>query len=494
MFQPHVRDRSSAEAVASDLERQPHLFMRLAENALVVAENLRHNYFRNTAAFVSHLRRAMARDQPIFQTHFVGDTRWLDLQGEVVTFIDGGVGQVQLSNRTPILLRVGSYSVRTGERSLSERETFGYYPIILGDLEGGTRTRKDFIDIVRITAELLGGLSALEQMPHLDVLMFHGPLVNLLDLYAGHSPFTESDIDLFLNQYGHHPQSARLLKEEFLIEARRSIYPRLTADARIWSDRRLFEPLSWISFLYRRLLHIAKARSPKPLIIGVVEQEEMRQFSEHIVLPRVFRGLADKRNHDYFITMYGRTDLTSASALLDRLGYSDALLLALLLDPGHYSEPWQIDKTQAQTTGSIRLPGDNRQSRVDWQALHPPSPVGFPAVTGCYVHVSEMTEPIRIEVFSDLADEQIEPAARRAYLYARLLPGYGFPVGLEIADKYAHVPTWLTSAYGKLIRYHLSVSLQMGEISDAQMQRLMVQAMYVTNRDWLFRPKSTRAE
>lgn len=55
-----------------------------------------------------------------------------DVQNEVVTFIDGGVGQVQLASRAPILLRVGSYRVRTGERRLSEREQFGYYPVILG--------------------------------------------------------------------------------------------------------------------------------------------------------------------------------------------------------------------------------------------------------------------------------------------------------------------------------------------------------------------------
>jgi hypothetical protein len=47
-------------------------------------------------------------------------------------------------------------------RALSVRS---YYPVILGDLEGGSKERKDFIDIVRITAELLGGLAALDRTP-----------------------------------------------------------------------------------------------------------------------------------------------------------------------------------------------------------------------------------------------------------------------------------------------------------------------------------------
>lgn len=189
------------DGVREALQRQPHLFVRLAENALTVTESLRDNYFKNTAEFVTALRKAMNRSDPLFSVHSVIHANWQELLGEVVTFIDGGVGQVQLSSQVPVLIRVGSYCVRTGERQLAEREKFGYYPIILGDLEGGSKERKDFIDIVRITAELLGGLSILERTPHLSVLMFHGPLVYLVGGYAGHTPFTNKDIDLFLRHY-----------------------------------------------------------------------------------------------------------------------------------------------------------------------------------------------------------------------------------------------------------------------------------------------------
>jgi hypothetical protein len=139
--------------------------------------------------------------------------------------------------------------------------------------------------------------------------------------------------------------------------------------------------------------------------------------------------------------------------------------------------------------GNIALPGEVGTSQVDFSPLKS-GKIGFPAVTACYVHVSETTEPVRVEVFSELGQGQIVEAARRTYLYSRLLPGYGFPVGLDIADKYAHVPSWLTDAYGKLIRHHLGVSLQKGEISDEQMRRILVQAIYMTHRDWLFRPKA----
>lgn len=487
-------ERATEEAVRADLQRQPHLFMHLAENALTVAESFRANYLKNTAEFVAQLRRAIqqssdARSEPILTIHQIKDAVWSQVSGEVVTFIDGGIGRVQMSSQVPILLRVGSYCVRTGERRLSEREQFGYYPVILGDLEGGSKERKDFPDIVRITAELLGGLAALERTPDLRVLVLHGPLVYLMSAYAGHTPFTERDIDLFLQHYAPDAQKSRALKEDFLSEAKLDIYPNMTDRAHEWSNRRVFEPLSWIAYLYRRLIRAAKKHNPVPLIVGAVERGELREFSEKQLLERVFRGLRQKGNENYFNEIYGRTDLINPKSFLDKLGYNDSLLLSLLLAPGERSEGWEIAKYDGLRTGNVSLPGEAGTTRVDFSFLQP-NPFGFPRVHGCYVRVTENSEPIRIEVFPELGDDQMTEAARRVYLYARLLPGYGFPVGLDIADKYAKVPNWLTSAYGKLIKHHLGVSLQQGEIKDEEMRRILIQAIYMTHRDFLFRPQS----
>lgn len=485
------------EKVLKDLQHQPHIMIKLAENALLVSESLRDNYFKNTAKFVRHLRGAMKqaargeRTDQILNVKAIDDLGWLAVQGEVVTFIDGGLGQVQMSSPVPILLRVGSYQVRTGERHLGEREQFGYYPVILGDLEGGSKERRDFPDIVRITAELLGGLSALKRTPDLRVLMFHGPLVYLMNAYAGHTPFTEKDIDLFLNHYAQEPGLAKQLKEDFLTEAKLDIYPKMAPGrSDEWIEKMLFEPLSWIAFLYRQLIKEAQKRKPKTIIAGVVERGELREFSERVLLERIFRNLRKNEKENYFNELYGRKDIKSPKALLDRLGYTDALLLSMLLEPGQFSESWEINKYGGLTKGKISLPGESYTSEADWSCLKASSKIGFPKVRGCYVKVSETTEPFRVEVFDKLGADQILEAAQRAYLYARLLPGYGFPVGLDIADNYAHIPNWLTDAYSKLIKYHLGVSLQSGEISDAEMRRILVQSIYMTKRDWLFRPNN----
>jgi hypothetical protein len=326
--------------------------------------------------------------------------------------------------------------------------------------------------------------------------MFHGPLVYLMGQYAGHTPFSERDVDLFLHQYAVDPATGREMKEEFQQQAKVWLYPSMAPErSDVWAAERVFEPLAWIAYLYRRMIRTARSRHPVPIVAGVVERGDLSEFSRDVVFNELFRRIRTNNRETYFNEMFGRSDLTSAEAMVERLGYSDSLLLAMLMTPGQFSEPWKVAKYRGLRRGDIRLIGSPSKETADWSCLAPWTEVGrsygFPAVTGAYVHVSDRTEPIRVEVFSDLGESQICGAVKRAYLYAQLLPGYGFPVGLDIADKHAHVPAWLTDAYGKLIRFHLSASLQRGEITDTQMQRILVQAIYMQHRDWLFRPDAS---
>lgn len=470
---------------------QPHILIKLQENALTVAESLRGNYFQNTAKLIDFLRQQNQSHQ-LFKIDNVNSPKWSDFKNEVVTFIDGGVGQVEMESPVPILIRVGSYKVKTGEHDISRREEFCYYPIIFGDLEGGSKERKDFVDIVRITAELIGAIAALERTPDLKVLMIHGPLVYMMNAYAGHSPFTENDIDLFLSNYAGSPEFAQKLKSDFLKEAELD-YPKLTSHYKDFIDKKLFEPLTWIAFLYKRLIQEAKSkkRKIKPLIMGVIERNNLREFSLRI-FDKIFNNIRKNAQSNFFNDLYGRTDLNDPKVLLERLNYTDTILLSMLLETQEFSEAWTINnKYETFRDGQIFLPNESSKKDYNWSYLKPSSrnKITFSRVTGFYLKVNETTEPIRIEVFNDLGKDQIKEAAKRVFLYSQLLPGYGFPIGLDIVDKYAKVPRWMTDAYAKQIQYHLAVSLQNGQITDEQMRKMLIQSIYMTKRDWLFRPK-----
>ncbi|MFN3385044.1 MAG: DNA double-strand break repair nuclease NurA [Candidatus Thermochlorobacter sp.] len=482
---------SSEEGVRADLQRQPSIMLKLAENALQVAESLRGNYLKNTARLIALLRQAMLREEnPILKKQKIKNAEWSQFQGETVAFVDGGVGQVEISGPVPVLLRVGSYVVKSGERNLVEREKFGYYPVILGDLEGGTKERHDFIDIVRIIAELLGSLSILESHEKLNVLMLHGPLVYTVNHYTGHTPFTENDIDKFLSHYGAQSVRGRQIKEDFLKQAFERIYPELVPNTyQEWSEKKVFEPLSFMAYLLRQI--IQESRKKNTLVIGAVERgTQYSEFSRLHLLKRVFEGLRQKKNVNFFNDLFGRNDLNNPDNVVYKLGYTDTIFMSLLLEEGEYSEIWEMTKQYDELrTAQVSLPNQARREEVNYAPLKS-GEFGFPTVLGSYVKVADNVEPIRVETFGELQEAQMHEAIKRVYLYSKLMPQYGFPVGLDIADKYAHIPNWLTESYSKLIKYHLGVSLQKGEISDTEMRKVLIQTIYMTHRDWLFRPKS----
>ncbi|GAB4323313.1 MAG: hypothetical protein Kow0091_30660 [Geminocystis sp.] len=489
LFTPEQIDEISQQNIIQKIKQQPHILIKLQENALTVATNLRDNYFKNTADLIAFLQE-QNQNQNLFKIENVNNPQWSDFKNEVVTFIDGGVGKIEMESPVPVLIRVGSYKVKTGEHDISKREEFAYYPIIFGDLEGGSQERKDFVDIVRITSELLGAIAALERTPDLKVLMIHGPLVYMMSAYAGHTPFTEQDIDLFLGHYAGSEKFAQKLKEDFLKDAKLS-YPKMTSHHQDLIDKRLFEPLTWITFLYKRLIKEAKnsKRIIKPLIMGVIERNNLKEFNFRM-FSKIFDDLRKSNQGDYFNKLYGRSDLNDPKVLLDRLNYTDTLLLSMLLETQEFSEPWEIsNKYENLGKGKIYLPNESSEKDYDWKYLKPSNrKFSFPRVTGFYLKVNDTTEPVRIEVFSELGKEQITEAAKRVFLYSQLLPGYGFPVGLDVVDKYAKVPKWMTDAYEKQIKYHLGVSLQSSQITDEEMRKMLIQSIYMTKRDWLFRP------
>lgn len=94
--------------------------------------------------------------------------------------------------------------------------------------------------------------------------------------------------------------------------------------------------------------------------------------------------------------------------------------------------------------------------------------------------------PFRVEAFENVADF---PALLHLIMHtSRLLPSYGFPVGLDIVDKFAKVPAWMS----KGIRgQHQIVLLQKALASnDPAAVSFAKRVLAAKGRDWLFRPQA----
>ena len=95
-----------------------------------------------------------------------------------------------------------------------------------------------------------------------------------------------------------------------------------------------------------------------------------------------------------------------------------------------------------------------------------------------------MAAPFRVESFA--GESQMGSMLELIFNTSRLLPTYGFPVGLDIVDKFAKVPAWLSkSVKGQHQVVLLKKALESG---DARTIAFAKRVLAAKGRDWLFRP------
>ena len=71
---------------------------------------------------------------------------------------------------------------------------------------------------------------------------------------------------------------------------------------------------------------------------------------------------------------------------------------------------------------------------------------------------------------------------------SKLLPGYGFPAGLDVVDKAAKIPAWLgRTARGYYLKYYLNLALKS---KDPSTITAALKTISNGGRQWKNRPKA----
>ncbi len=157
--------------------------------------------------------------------------------------------------------------------------------------------------------------------------------------------------------------------------------------------------------------------------------------------------------------------------LLRQYGVTDDLLFGCVLKEREYLSPVTVRKIPMN------------RATDDWRPV-----VGqFLQPKATLLKPSDGTFPLRLELnfaASDHIENELRPIA---YHTARLLPRYAFPVGLDIVDKYAKVPDWMSHAVGAagsaaLLRQALELT------DDAKVIAAFRRQLMGRPRDFFFRP------
>lgn len=371
---------------------------------------------------------------------------WASVQGKRFSFLDGGMSAIPGFGAVgPSAFRVGVYTVRPGDTDPSVREHWKLTSHVLADMIQPPLENSEFPDpkrlqeAARYIIEPLVALAHADSHPPIEALFLHGPLINQFLTYDEGDPYYLPPLDsAFLSSY--HINREELLRTILDI-------PKNTSNEPMWNT---------FMALYG---HIAsRLYNHQTPMIGVIERAPGRA-----IIKSLLALLETHRVIDHRFT-------TAVIGLLDRHDITDNFLFGCILHEGEYLEPLLIDKNPAH------------RARERWQ----PVVRQYPHPYATILKSEETNFPFRVELN---AAANLKHAFITDVLYhtARLLPNYAFPVGIDIADKYAKIPEWITrGAAAELSASVLRRAFRTGDVRViAQVRKLLAR----TGRDFFFRPR-----
>lgn len=396
------------------------------------SDRVQGDFVSRLSAIAAGTRELLDRNGMIRRLPYAPNTWWPSVRGQSFAFVDGGVASIDLPSAAPIGIRIGSYIVRPGDET-DARERFNIELSLVDDLfsDDGALYDDDFQDVAklrdaaRMTAETAAGYRIAKAVDPPDLVVLHGPLINPVSPYglAGFPSFGLGASRLFLDE------------------------PKFAGS----DQERQFVPL------YLNLLQ--RLRGTSVPVIGTVERSIGR---DPVVLRRVVDKLQDT----------GKLKKDEAKAVLDEAiayGLNDATLFDVVLEEGEYIEPLPVMRQGPES----KWPEEWKRWIRD-----------YPNALTTYLKPSDAVMPFRVEAFEDIADF---PRALELVLHtSRLLPSYGFPVGLDIVDRFAKVPSWMSRG---IKGQHQVVLLKKALASgDPRALTFVKRVLAAKGRDWLFRP------
>ena len=407
-------------------------------------------HFIDTIRIISdHLRKWMEpRIKSIEKDHH---DLWGHVYGERISFVDGGMSRIiGLPSVEPMGIRVGTYTVIPGQQDSEKREHWSMESAVIGDVlsDRSIIEEQDYItdtkrlqEAARYILEPLSLLNHSKTTPKPYTCLIHGPLQNQFSQYDELLPAYVPGVDRdFL--------AARGIDRQRILEDLSDI-PTTTSGKRLWNSA-----MAVYAFIMRRINEV-----DIPLI-GVIERAPSKAM-----IHTSLKNLVD----DGVIT---RQTSKRVRAEVMKLDLDDQTVFGCLLKPGEYIEPMEVTKN----------PTNRANDR--WRPLMPQIPKIYSTVLKC----SEDAFPFRVEFNREFSTKKIHEVMKLVYHTSLLLPRYAFPVGIDIVDKYAKIPDWMS----KGISAHLAANvfrycLQEGDIGTLQLMRTLLSR---SPRDFFFRPKA----
>lgn len=405
------RRRRGPRKIAEKIQ-SPHILERMLKASSDLSAPAQLQFIKTVEQLALQLRHVLTSLDRIVIVPQDHKTHWASVAGQPIGFVDGGLANLSMLGSAPIAARVGGYVVRPGVTG-EGREDFVQLKLLIDELyahgRGGVYadTFPDVSalrDAARISIESAGAVRLVADHPDLSAVLVHGALVNPVSRYT----------DIMQDGQVRHPFP------HFSETALRGLLPS-DEPPRQGRDR------NFISVHLRQLQLLEAAQTT---VCGVIEREATTTSVIRAVLDSLddddIRDLLPRPSQEWKQWFRNAVD-PSGSEEFDGQRITDSLLFMLTLQPGEALRPVSIDRNEM------------RRAPQAWQDViqHYPQP------QVSYLQVSEWSSPIRIEMFAKDLPRFTETASLILHS-ALLLPRYAFPVGLDIVDKFARIPNWMS--------------------------------------------------
>jgi len=434
--------------------RSPHIMERMFTVAGDLSAPAQLKFMDTVEQLASQLRNILLETGGIVRIEKSHKSFWRSIAGRKVGFVDGGLANLSMLGTAPIAARVGGYVVTPGMRG-ETREHFTMLKHLIDELYSSTKDgvyEDSFPDIgalrdaARISVEAAGAVRMISEGPDISWVIIHGALVNPVSRYT--DVMREGKV--------------RHRFPDFSDSALNELLPPSEAKRRE-RDR------NFISVHLRQLELLSQS---KAVVCGVIERESTTSS----VCRAVLDSLDDEIIRDMlpippaaWKSWFRKAVDPSDDDEYEGQRITDSLLFRCVLEPGEALLPVPLDRNEL------------RRAPEAWKDVIR----NYPKPQVSYLQATEWSAPIRIEMFEKALGAFTETAKLILHC-SLLLPQYAFPVGLDIVDKYARIPDWMS----RPINTHTTVRAlrQALDNGDSRLFDALRRMLCGSGREWLLRP------
>ena len=415
------------------------LFTNFVKNAVSASPTVQNNFLEVTAQVAVTVQKILEDANLIINLKYTGKDFWIENRCKTSCFVDGGVDKTSIISSAPLSIRTGSYIVKPNAAD-KNREFFEESMVFLGDLYSPTNELYDFAeddfdedqmlnkkkDAARIIFESASIVKHILLSRKFDYCFLHGPI------QATVMPFTVMGFPTFT---------------KFAVENMLPFYNKnkLNAEAR-----------HFVNVYLEALNSIKKSKFP---IYGIVETSNSAPYIKNLLFNYKSKGTISEK------------DFKNTLSTIKKYKITDSHLLEIILKSGQAIKPLEVKK---QIQGFSVTSGSAWEDKMD----------SFPTVHLGYIKVNDHSSPIRIESLNQ--PKNLIKDYEYILATARLLPNYGFPVGLNVVDKFAKIPNWMSKASRRYYATHLLKQAIRGK--DQNTISLAVKILSKKVRSWKNRP------